>query len=415
MSAGERMRLVHGRVITGLHDEPIEDGSVAIEGDRIVAVGPMGDGEAEAGAIDVRGCTVLPGLIDAHTHLFYGGLRSLQAIAECPPEVARGNAVTNAVRTLAAGFTAVREVGTIGNLSVELRDEATAGPRIVASGRILTSTAGPLPGHRVGTSRRDGFALLAANRDEFAEGARSQVRDGVDNVKLMASGLELHPTIGPDVTVIEEDAIRAAVNVAHEAGCTVAVHCQSLESAKRALRAGADTIEHGTALDEACCELFLRSGAVLVPTLSTPASVRELGERLGLAAHQRAQTELISGRWHDSLRLAREAGVPVAVGGDIGNRYRAGTNAREIELLVEQGASPMEAIRAATSVAARAIGRAGDLGAFAPGRIADLVVVEGDPLRDIALLRDRDRIRSVFQGGRVVAGTTADSPQAAVR
>jgi imidazolonepropionase-like amidohydrolase len=409
------MRLVHGRVVTGLGDEVIEDGCVEIADGRIVAVGPAGGGGG-AEEIDVGGATILPGLIDAHTHLFYGGLRSLQAIAECSPAAARANAVENAARTLAAGFTTVREVGCIGNLSVELRDEIAAGalvgPRIVASARILTSTSGPLPGHRLGTTRDDGFALLAAGRDELADAARAQVRDGVDNVKLMASGLELHPAIGPDVTVLEEDEIRAAVEVAHAAGRTVAVHCQSLESAKRALRAGADTIEHGTALDAECCELFLRSGAVLVPTLSTPASVRELGERLGLAAHQRAQTEAIWARWHDSLRLARAAGVPVAVGGDIGNRFPAGTNAREIQLLVEQGSSPLEAIRGATSVAARAIGRGDELGALAPGRLADVLVVDGDPLRDVAVLRDRERIRSVFKGGRVVAGTTAGAPAA---
>lgn len=407
-----RLRLVHGRVVTGLDDGPIEDGCVDVEGDRIVFAGPADAAEPGfADEVDVAGCTVLPGLIDVHTHLFYGGLRSLRAIAECPPEVARAQAEANAAHTLAGGFTTIREVGCIGNLSVELRDEiaggALAGPRIVASGRILTSTSGALPGHRVATSRRDGFALLAADADELAEGARAQIRDGVDNVKLMASGLELHPTIGPDVTVLEEKEIRAAVEVAHEAGCTVAVHCQSLESAKRALRAGADTIEHGTVLDEECCELFLRFGAVLVPTLSTPASVRELGESLGLAEHQRAQTEVIWGHWRESLRLAREAGVPVAVGGDIGNRYPAGTNAREIELLVEQGFGAMEAIMGATTVAARAIGRAGRVGALAPGLPADVLVVEGDPLRDVGLLRDRARIRGVWKDGRAVAGTAA--------
>lgn len=408
MSAG-RLQLAHGRVVTGLDAEPLPDARVEIEGDRIAAVGPAVD--PEPGAIDVRGCTVLPGLIDAHTHLFYDALRSLDAIAGCPPAVARRNATANAARTLAAGFTTVREVGSIGNLSVELRDAIAggtlAGPRVVASGRIVTALDGPLPGRRVGARGAGGFALLASGPAEFAEAARRQVGEGVDNVKLMASGLELHPTIGPDVTVLREDEIRAVVDVSHEAGRTVAAHCQSLASVKRALRAGVDTVEHGTALDDECCELFLASGAILVPTLSTPASVRELGGELGLAPHQRAQTEAIWDAWRQSLARARAAGVPIAVGGDIGNRYPAGTNARELELLVREGATAPEALRAATSVAARAIGRPRNLGALTRGRLADVLVVDGDPLRDVGVLRDPARIRLVVQGGRVVAGTQA--------
>ncbi len=189
------------------------------------------------------------------------------------------------------------------------------------------------------------------------------------------------------MTTMNAEEIGAAVGEAHRWGRTVAVHCQSAEAVKLALRAGADTIEHGTRLDDEALELFRRTGAILVPTLSTLFSVLELGETLNLTAKQREEMAVNRPLWLESFRRAREAGIPIAAGGDIGNRYPHGSNARELEFLVAQGLPPLRAIHAATGLAARALGRADRLGSLAPGKAAE------------------SRLWLVVQGGRPVAGT----------
>jgi len=404
------------RVVDGLGNPMLQDGFVRIEGDRIAAVGPAADLPAGVEAFEAPGLTLLPGLIDAHTHLFYSGFRSVDSIATCSPELAALNSAANAWHVLRAGFTTVREVGTIGEVSVRLRDLVDRGelrgPRIVASGRIITASGGPLPGRPPG-SEAGGFAVWADGPAEMLKAVRQQLGAGVDNVKLMASGLELHPSIRTTDSVLTEAEIRVAVEEAHRWGRTVAVHCQSFEAATSALRAGADTIEHGTRLDEESLGLFLSSRSVLVPTLSTLYSVLELGDSLGLLPKQRQEMEENFPVWRRSLAAARKAGVPIAVGGDIGNRYPHGTNARELELLVREGFTPMEAMVAATSMAARAVGRAADLGTVQAGKLADMILVEGNPLADIKVLQDLDLIRLVIQGGRPVAG--AELEQARLR
>lgn len=224
---------------------------------------------------------------------------------------------------------------------------------------------------------------------------------------LGASGAEISPYAHTWMTTMNEEEIRAAVHEAHRWGRTVAVHCQSYDAVKFALRAGADTVEHGTRLDDEAIELFRASETFLVPTLCTLYSVLELGAWLDLMPKQREEMEVNRPLWVESFQRAREAGVPIATGGDIGNRYPHGTNAREIELLVGEGMTPLDAIRAATSTAARAIRRE-DRGSLEPGKLADLVVLDGDALADIRVLQDPERIRAVVKGGRIVAGASLE-------
>jgi imidazolonepropionase-like amidohydrolase len=188
----------------------------------------------------------------------------------------------------------------------------------------------------------------------------------------------------------------------------VAVHCQSLDAAKFALRAGADTIEHGTRLDEEALALFAKSRTALVPTLSTLFSVLELGETLNLMPKQRQEMAVNKDLWLSAVARAREANIPIGAGSDIGNRYPHGRNAREIEFLLRAGLSPIEAIKAATGTAARILGKEGSIGALTPGACADLVVVDGNPLEDVRVLGDQERIRLVMLEGRAVAGREID-------
>jgi imidazolonepropionase-like amidohydrolase len=415
LAGAPRVAFLHGRLIDGLGHPPVEDGYVLVDEGRITAVGPMSgyapprDDVPET--VDVEGRTILPGLIDCHAHLVYTGFTSLEDVDRCPVETAAINAALNAEAVLRAGYTTIRDVGTIGNVAVAVRDAIAQGkirgPRVIASGRIIGPTSGmvdTLPSH---WETCCGLGTIVDGPHEMVRAIRRQIKDGVDNVKLGASGVEVGPHAYTWMTTLSEEEIRAAVSEAHRWGRTVAIHCQSYDAAKFALRAGADTVEHGTRLDDEAIDLFRRSRTVLVPTLSTLFSVLELGERLDLLPKHREEMGVNRPLWLDSLRRAREAGVPIAAGGDIGNRFPHGANARELQYLVEGGLTPLEAIQAATGTAALALRKEATLGALSPGKVADLVVLDGDPLADIRLLQDRARIRIVLQGGRLVAGTLA--------
>jgi imidazolonepropionase-like amidohydrolase len=387
---------------------------------RIEAVGRMTELRRDDRlGIDVEGRAVMPGLIDCHAHLVYSGFRSLEEVDRCPVETAAINAVLNARKVLLAGYTTVRDVGTIANVAVAVREAISQGkvpgPRVVASGQILSPTAGladTLPPHWQRTS--GGFGMLVDGVDEVRKAVRLQIRNGVDNIKLAASGVEVGPYAYTWMTTFSEAEVHAAIEEAHRWGRTVAIHAQSYDSVKYALRAGVDTVEHGTRMDDEAIALFAHSNTILVPTLCTLFSVLELGERLNLMPKQREEMAVNEPLWLDSVRRAHAAGIPIAAGGDLGNRFPHGSNARELEYLVRAGLSPMEAIRAASANAARALKREALVGALEPGREADVLVVEGDPLADITLLQDAGNLTAILQSGRLAGGTWYE-PRAANR
>jgi imidazolonepropionase-like amidohydrolase len=361
----------------------------------------------DARRLDIGGLTVMPGLIDCHAHLVYSGFRSLEEVDRSSIEFATLNAALNARKVIDAGYTTIRDVGTIGNVAVAIRDAAAGkrirGPRIVASGQILCATAGlgdTLPPH---WSKSHGLGCIVDGPHEIRKAVRQQIRNGVDNIKLAASGVEVGPYAYTWMTTFSSEEIAVAVEEAHRWGRSVAVHAQSTDSVKFALRAGADTIEHGTRLDAESVAMLKASDTVYVPTLCTLFSVLELGETLNLLPKHRAEMKINEPLWLDSVRLAHEAGIPIAAGGDLGNRYPHGTNARELEFLVRAGFTPLEALAAATSVAATAIRRP-EVGMLEPGRAADILIFDGDPIADIAGIQDHGRIVAVLVGGELMAG-----------
>jgi imidazolonepropionase-like amidohydrolase len=401
--------LTNVRLIDGLGGPPVDQSYVALRDGKILSVGAASNAPATDLMLDGAGMTLLPGLIDAHAHLIYSGFSSLEAIDRCSIEMSTINAVLNAERVLRAGYTTIRDVGTIANVAVSVRDAIAEGkvpgPTVVASGPILCATASlgdTLPAH---WQSSHGLGKLVDGPDEIRREIRLQIRAGVDNIKLAASGVEVGPYAWTWMTTFSEEEIRVAVEEAHRWGRTVAVHAQSYDSVRFALRAGADTIEHGTRMDDETIALFKRSGAVLVPTLSTLFSVLELGASLNLLPKQRDEMKVNEPLWIDSLKRARAAGIPIASGADLGNRYPQGSNAREIALLVRVGFEPMEALCAATSVAARALKRQDQIGSLEAGKRADLLLFDGDPLKDIESLQDLSRIALVIKNGRGVAGS----------
>lgn len=392
----------------------VEKAAVLVHEGKVAFAGPSADAPrtlaAKARRLDLGGLAVMPGLIDCHVHLVYSGFRSLEDVDRCSIELATLNAALNARKILEAGYTTVRDVGTIGNAAVTIRDAAAQkrirGPRVVASGQIIHSTAGlgdTLPPH---WSKSHGLGCMVDGPDEIRKAVRRQIRLGVDNIKLAASGVEVGPYAYTWMTTFSEGEIAAATEEAHRWGRTVAVHAQSYDSVRYALRAGVDTVEHGTRMDEASIAMFKGSRSVYVPTLCTLFSVLELGQKLNLLPKHREEMTVNEPLWLSSVKLAHAAGIPIAAGGDLGNRYPHGTNARELEFLVRAGLSPLEALRAGTSVAAVAIKRP-HLGLLAEGKAADAIVFDGDPLADIVQLQDHTRIVAVLQGGELTAGRIA--------
>jgi imidazolonepropionase-like amidohydrolase len=404
---------VDALLINGISDEPIHRGFVRVREGRIAEVSPMSAYRKAGGdehVVELGGQTLLPGLIDCHVHFVYSGFRSLEEIDRCPVETAAVNGVVNGGLMLDAGYTTVRDVGTIGNVAVAVRDAIAAGkvrgPRVIASGQIIGPTSGmidTLPSH---WSTSSGLGVCVDGSEAIVKEVRRQIKNGVDNIKLGASGVEVGRYAYTWMTTLSAEEIAAAVAEAHRWGRTVAIHCQSFDAAKFALRAGADTIEHGTRLDDEALALFAKSRTALVPTLSTLFSVLELGEALNLIPKQREEMAVNKVHWLSAVARAHAANVPIGAGSDIGNRYPHGRNAREIEFLVRAGLSPMQAINAATGTAARILGKEGTVGALTPGAFADLLVVDGNPLEDVRLLGDPDRIRLVMLEGRAVAGRT---------
>jgi len=399
------------RLIDGRGGPPVDRGHVAVRDGKIVSVGHVDARPSADAVLDGANLTLLPGLIDAHAHLVYSGFRSLDAIDRCSIETATINAVGNAERVLNAGYTAIRDVGTIGNVAVAVRDAIAEGkvpgPTVVASGSIICSTGGlgdTLPPH---WQASHGLGKLVDGPDAIRREVRRQIRAGVDNIKLAASGVEVGPYAWTWMTTFSEEEIRVAVEEAHRWGRTVAVHAQSYDAVRFALRAGVDTIEHGTRMDDETIALFKRSNAILVPTLCTLFSVLELGSTLNLLPKQREEMAVNEPLWLDSLRRAREAGVPIAAGGDIGNRYPQGSNAREIVHLIKVGLSPMEALCAATSVASRVLKRQQQIGTIEVGKAADLLLLDGDQLANIEILLEPVRIALVVKDGRAAAGRMA--------
>jgi imidazolonepropionase-like amidohydrolase len=402
--AGRTAILRNARVIDGTGAPP-RDADVAVKDGRILAVGEGLRGDA---TLDCGGMTLLPGLIDAHAHLIYSGFRSLDEVDRQSLEQSTINGVLNAAKVLAAGYTTIRDVGTVGNVAATVRDAIAAGrikgPRVIASGPIICATGGlgdTVPPH---WTREHGLGVLVNGVEAIRAEVRRQIRLGVDNIKLAASGVEVGPYAWTWMTTFSEEEIAAAVEEAHRWGRTVAIHAQSYDSVKFALRAGVDTIEHGTRMDDEAIALFKQSKAVLVPTLSTLFSVLELGAKLNLLPKQREEMAVNEPLWLESFRKARAAGIPIASGADLGNRYPHGANAREIALLVRCGMTPMEALRAATAVAAQALHRADSIGTIEPGKIADLLLFDGDPLAEIEQLLELERIALVVKDGRAVEG-----------
>jgi imidazolonepropionase-like amidohydrolase len=372
--------------------------TIVIRNGRIAEILPgIVDGPAGAERIDLRDKFVLPGLIDSHVHLDSdagGNAALLEGITSSDAQTAY-RAAGNAKKTLMAGFTTVRNLGDGTGATLALRDAIAAGdlpgPRIIDAGLSISTTSGHMDGHN-GLSEDFHGSITSENLCDGVESCRKavrlQVRRGVDVIKIATTG-GVNSRIGAGLgRQIFDDEVKALVDTAHLYKKKIAVHAHGEDGINAALAAGADSIEHGTMLDDASIKLFKQSGAFYVPTLST---VNGYIERLAANPNAYPPDVLEKVKWRigvtgKSLEKAYPAGVKIAFGTDAGVS-KHGRNADEFELMVKHGMPAGAAIEAATMNAATLLGVQAEVGSLEPGKTADIIAVTGDPTKDVTVLK----------------------------
>jgi len=386
----------------------LADRAIRIEDGRIASITPWSVSSRGGGRlIDWSAYTVLPGLIDLHTHLV-GDISSADVAAPLSSSAARDALMgaAHARATIAAGFTTVRDIGTYRALvDVALRNAINAGhvegPRMFVAGAYVTVTNG---GGEV-TGLPEGMVVPDEMRRGVADNAtevRARVREllagGADFIKIMATGAVFTSGTTPSSPEYSEEEIRAAVEEAAKAGTFVAAHAHGAEGIKNAVRAGVRTIDHGSYLDDEGIALMVKHGTWLVADIYNGDYTEEVGSRDGWSEEILRKNRETTAIQRAAFTRAVRAGVRIGFGTDAGI-YPHGDNARQFAYMVKYGMTPIGAIRAATIDAAASLGRSQELGSIAPGKFADLIAVQGDPLEDISRLR---QVAGVIKQGHLV-------------
>lgn len=384
--------------------------TLVIEGERFVAVTqePVAVDDA-ARVIDAAGRAVLPGLIDAHVHVVATS-HDLAGLALQPASLVAAESGQLMAAMLRRGFTTVRDAaGADHGLRSAVERGLFAGPRLFIAGQPISQTGGHADMRPQGVRGPlfcacAGLGLIGAIADgvgEVRRAVREQVRQGVNHIKIMAGGGVSSPTDPIDGTQFSMEELRAAVEEAEAANLYALAHAYSPRAVTRAVQAGVRSIEHGNLIDEATARVMKQHGAYYVPTLATYAALAEEGARLGWSAAMLQKLQGVADRGLEAVRIARAEGVPVVFGTDLLGHMHGRQNT---EFALRAAAvPPMELLQSATSVAARLMGQERHVGAIVPGAFADLLVVDGDPVDDLAMLaRPETGIRLLMQAGRVI-------------
>lgn len=381
--------------------------SIVVENGVIKSVGPM---TQAAGNVDLSRHACLPGLIDMHVHLTSETqpvVDSYRDRLSSDPQDLAYRSVKYAQRTLMAGFTTVRDLGAADGLNVSLKRAIAAGeipgPRMFTAGKSIATTGGHADptnnlshflSEKVGTPGPEEGVIDSP--EEGRQAVRQRYKEGADLIKITATGGVLSQAANGQNSQYTEDELKAIVGTARDYGFRVAAHAHGAEGMKRALRAGVDSIEHGTLMDDETIALFKKTGHWYVPTISAGRYVADKAKDPNYySALVRPKAAAIGPQLQATFARAHKAGVKIAFGTDAGV-FPHGENAREFGYMVEAGMTPLEAIRAATVHAAALLDQPGRLGSVEPGYAADIVAVEGDPLRDVKLL---EQVKFVMKDG----------------
>jgi imidazolonepropionase-like amidohydrolase len=403
------------RLIDGTGAAARDGAALLIEGDTVVHTGPLAASDApragDAETVDLGGRAVIPGLVEAHIHLSYNDVKAIADLdLNCPPEISTLRAAKNGELALHCGYTAARSAGAVHRIDSALKqvfaEGLYPGPRLLAASRDICATGGMAdwnPSYlRLGM---EGLALIADGPDAVRAAVRRSIKDGADIVKCYIGGDALlpHTPIGDCTYTLPE--VQALVDESKMRGRMTAAHVRGQRSSRVAAEAGVDSLEHATYADDETLRMIADKGLTLVPGLRYLYSIIENGPRFGI-------TEAVIGpsglrdeikQAADTYRRAKDLGIRMCPGGDFGFAWNPhGEYAKDIQVFVDViGYTPLEAITCATRSGAELMRMADRIGTLQPGKLADLVVVDGDPLKDIGVLQRRDRL-SVMQGGRFV-------------
>jgi imidazolonepropionase-like amidohydrolase len=411
--------LKHLRLFTGVDGSVIDDGAVVVEGQRIRFAGraadlPVTDGDSVVD--DLGGAFVMPGMTESHIHISYNNAHP-QQLNKQPLPTAMLDAVDNARRVLAAGFTSAISFGSAQGIDLPIRDAINAGrvpgPRLAASDRDLGST-----GSNADTSgpNDDGIKIIADGPWAVRTAVRGLAKKGVDVVKIFLDGEAISAHARPGVLSYADEEVAAAVEEAHIRGMRVACHARSAAAVKQAVRHGIDFVGHANYVDDEAVDMLrsVRDRVFVGPGIAWEIALLERGHEIDLSrdlmverGYQREVDETIS-----AVKRLREAGVRVLVGGDYGlNITPHGTQAKDLEYFVDLfDMSPTEALLCATRDGGAAFDPDGSVGTLEEGKLADLVVVDGDPTVDITVLQDMARIQMVIKEGIVYRDLTNPTP-----
>jgi imidazolonepropionase-like amidohydrolase len=406
----------NGQVLVGDGSTPIAAGAVFIRDGIIEWVGAERDlpsGLIAEQTIDARGGTIMPGLVEAHFHPTYFNVAALEDLdIKYPVEYVTLLAASNARLALECGYTAARSGGSLFNIDVWLKQAiengVMTGPRLAASGREICGVGGLMDWNpdfrKIGM---EGLVLLINGPHEARAAVRKLVKDGVEWVKTYPTGDAAAPDVNDHHTLcMTFEEMHAVVQTAHNHGLKVTGHCRATEGIKNALRAGYDAIEHGTFMDDEALDLLLERDVPVVPALYFEYASVVRGPEIGMpqAVIDGHQETLEGGA--ESARRILAAGGRLGMGGDYGFAWNPhGDYARELAFFVDYvGLKPLDVITCATRTGAEIMGRGAEFGTLSPGKLADLLIVDGDVLGDISMLQDRSRFIAVMQGGIVRAG-----------
>jgi imidazolonepropionase-like amidohydrolase len=413
--------ILAGRLFDATGDNVRENVVIVVEDERIKSVASAADLKIPPGAkvIDLSQATVLPGLIDCHTHLGSRADRynEIYNFKDTPFDSAFA-AVLNARKTLEAGFTSVRDVGSEPFLAVDLRnsinDGFLVGPRVVASGPAISITGGHgdlnnfSPQTRVMMFPEERDFALADSEDQIRHVIRAQEKYGVDVIKILATGGVLSKGDSPAAPQFTFAELKTAAETAHMGGRKIAAHAHGTEGIKNAILAGIDSIEHASLIDDEGIRLAKEHGTYLVMDIYNDDYILNEAPKWGLPTENLDKERTVGRLQRENFRKAVQAGVKMAFGTDAGV-YPHGDNARQFFYMVKFGMTPAQAIRAATSSAADLIGRAQNVGTIEAGKYADIIAVNADPLADVRAL---EHVDFVMKGGVVYKDTRVSHPAA---
>ncbi|MFU8769506.1 MAG: amidohydrolase family protein [Desulfotignum sp.] len=389
---------VDGRVFLG-NGQVLEGATVLVEGDRILDVGKtVSKPGPDVRIVPIENSTLFPGFIDCHVHLVMDASPDPMAVVVAQPAaITTLKGMIHARKTLAAGVTTVRDMGGNDGIDLGLRQAIASGliqgPRVLASGRLICMTGG----HGWPMGRE------ADGPDDVRRAVREQIKAGADQIKFMATGGVLTPSVEPGCAQLTFEEMQAGIEEAHRAGKKTATHAMGSQGISDALRAGIDSIEHGIYLTDEIIAFMKQHRVFYVPTIAALFHIGEKGTAAGIPSWAVEKNRVVAPHHRESVKKAHAAGVTIGMGTDAGTPFNHhGNNLTEISLLVRHGLSPVQALTAATGNASHVVGLENQIGTIEPGKIADLVLVRGNPLDDIDLLTEADAIVCVMKSGKFI-------------